>query len=98
MEIWYWQKFVFSCLYPLFSLRSLAFRTVTITATIVTDPQVPAGGASVCMTAHGRTSATPNRVECTQLPCVQAALLHTGPMRIEHTSHFKSWLHYLPLL
>jgi hypothetical protein len=70
MEVRYGQQLCFPVLYPLLSLPALAFRAMTITATIITDAQVTATGAAIDMTAQCSSAASPHRTKGTQLPTV----------------------------
>jgi hypothetical protein len=101
MKIRNGQKFLLSCLYPLFSLVALALRTMTVAATIVADAQVAAGSAAIHMGAKSRTATSPNGVQCTQLPgielCPAHAGLHIMPVCIQHTGHLVLGLHQLCL-
>ena len=61
-----------------FLFGSLAFRAMAVAATIVADAQMAAGGAAIYMCAQRCCTASPDGMECTQLPGIELfTLLHT---------------------
>jgi len=83
VKIWNRQKFLFSCLYPFFSLGALALGTMPVAATVITDTQMTTTAAAIYMAAQCGGTTSSYSIEGSQLPTVKTtALTNPVPMRV----------------
>jgi hypothetical protein len=67
MKIPYRQQLLLPCLNPFFSLCTLAFRAMSVTATIITDADMSATVALICMSTQCSRSAISDGIQHTQV-------------------------------
>jgi hypothetical protein len=71
MKIGCWKQLRFSCQYPSLALYLLALRAMAIPARVVAHAYMATPGAQIDMATHGCGTASPDGIQCAQLPGVK---------------------------